>query len=146
MTKLEISGKYEIGNGYNCHCCRQTYEQEFDGLYLNDLIEELSKQSSCNDGDVSIDPDNIAISNMGAHHDQYYIKEEIVKRCEAAIKQAYEIKKLKTKIESTQRDLNTSKNWIASIEQQREKHVENITAKQKELASLTVQLQELIKK
>jgi vacuolar-type H+-ATPase subunit I/STV1 len=146
MTKLEISGKYEIGNGYSCHCCRRTDEREFEGLYLDSLIKELIEQSTRNDGDVVINEDDITISNMGAHHDQYYIKEEIVKRCEAAIKKAYEIKKLKKQIDSTQSDIKASNNWLATVEQQRAKHLETVSKKQAELEQMSAQLKELSEK
>jgi hypothetical protein len=127
-VQLRITGKFEIGNGYPCNCCRQTYEVEFEEYTFHDILQYLEKHFEFEEGDINCDPYDFIFVNLKSHHDQLDsdIRQYFDNKLRVLADYLSKKMKIKKGIRHATESLKNSNRFIAANESELKRHTLNV--------------------
>lgn len=118
---------YSTGNGYHCHCCRQTNQDYtyFDSDDIDSLIDECISIAKSSDWDFSV----VTIEG-------YVGEEDLETKIDRAVADAEKAHNLARKIDDLKKQISSIDSWFNTLDDSK-------VRKQKERDDLIIKLKEL---
>lgn len=132
MKTHNITIVYTLGNGYRCHFCQHTWNEE------EDFYEATEDQIIDRMSDIAANAEDW----LGIHRIYGYEgdADELESKIDKATDQKVKIMKIESSIEKKKSELQTIENWFASLEEQQKANLQKKNTLTTELEQLNSEL------